>query len=252
MIGYTLNHPEQVTARARAIQAPVDKLGEHTAVFFNMFAGSGDPSWLQNIPGRPFLGLLLTIALVIGLYYMVVRYRKATLATLVLLIGLGAVAHIMGSPEPYFLRFFVAVPAVFVLVTVGIATLVRNNDTEVMATSIIITLVVAARLLSVSNDYAWWGSRPVISEAPNTYERIHWTQANEVAELLTKGEVYIQTSSQNFELDANDLPAVSVYVLYRIGAWDSASAKRKGLHFINALEPASVNSIPPGATVYYM
>lgn len=252
MIGYALSHPDHVTARANSIQQPVENLPHNTAIFLDMFAGVGDPSWLQNIPGRPFLGLILTFSLIIGIYTMWMKYRSTILATLVLLIGLGAVAHIMGSPEPYFLRFMIAIPAVFVLITVGIAVLTAERTVDEHLLTIGILIIVAARLLAVSSDYQWWSKQPQVSEAPNTYERIHWEQAGEVAKLLEHGDVYIQTASQHFAGDANDLPVVSPYVLYRIGAWDSVSAKRKGLHFINALVPSEVNSIPVGATVYYM
>jgi len=252
MIGYALNHPDHVTARANSIQSPVEKLPDNTLVFLDMFAGVGDPSWLQNIPGRPFLGLILTLALVIGLYVVYMKYRTTTLLTLVLLLGLGAVAHIMGSPEPYFLRFMIAIPAVFVLITVGIAVLTAERTVDEHLLTIGILIIVAARLLSVSSDYQWWAKQPQVADVPNTYSRLHHEQALEIEKLLEQGDVYVQTASQRYAGDANDLPVVSPYVLYRIGAWDRASAERKGLHFINALVPAEVNSIPAGATVYYM
>jgi hypothetical protein len=221
-------------------------------VFLNMFAGAGDPSWLQNIPGKPFLGLLLTITLLLGIVYLATNYLKPLFATLLLLIGLGAVAHIMGSPEPYYLRFFIAVPAVFTIITVGVAALVTRLQLPSKGIELALVAIIAMRMVTVSDDYAWWAKQPQVVETANTYERMHWQQAEEVAKLLEKGEVYIQTGSRRLTSDRNDLPVVSVYVLYRIGAWDSESAKRKGLHFIDANSPASVNSIPSGATVYYM
>jgi len=132
LVHYLMTHPDaeqridQLSSPLQdALRGDFAALGNRLARSLPMFTLQGDPLWLYNIPGRPLLdvpgGAFFYAGLLVSLWH--VRDPRHAFLLLWLTVGIGPA--LATGPDATTLRSMAAQPAVFIIASLGLVTIVR-------------------------------------------------------------------------------------------------------------------------------
>jgi len=178
---YLIRHPEleqrlgQVSGGLFGALRTGDLNGGLRAVLgtLGMFSFQADPEWLYNIPGRPVLDPLTSIAFYVGLGTLLWRWREPRRAFLSLWLLLGIAPALFSWPPGSLGHTIVAQPAAFGIVALGLAEAwawARRRTTGPLRLSA--QLVVAATPLAFAgvNAYDYYVRWPRYPEVRHEYQ----------------------------------------------------------------------------------
>jgi len=97
-----------------------------------MLGWRGDPLWLYNIGGRPALEPLLALAFWGGALVALLRLRQPRYPLLLLWLGAGLAPAFITGPEATALRAIAALPAIYLLIALGLETLWQSLATTAL------------------------------------------------------------------------------------------------------------------------
>lgn len=132
LVHYLIEHPE-AEQRVGQLSAPLKEaargrfgsLWDHVVRSLPMFTFKGDPLWLYNIPGRPLLDVVGGAFFYAGLLVCLWRWRDPHHGFMLLWLIVGVSPALVTGPDATVLRSIAAQPAVFIVASLGLVTVVR-------------------------------------------------------------------------------------------------------------------------------
>lgn len=252
LIIYFLRFPGEFNARTGALTNTGSPILRTITETFGILAGKGAPEFSQNFNSMPLLGWVLTVLLFVGVLFSFLKLKLHHALSLLLWCALGAVAMGFAADSyPYFLRFFIAVPAVFAYIGLGAYYLARYcqklaNGTATMFLGAIVIVFFAGRLIMLQYNFSEWSQNPITNDGNAEDFGTAHNQIGEDLKNMAK-PVYVITSEEPTNQTEGIAPSLFI-PLYHLGAYDYFSAFQKGVYIITPLESSD---IPPGAQVIY-
>jgi hypothetical protein len=138
---------------------------------------AGDQNWRHNLAGRPALDPAQTLFFGAGLVVLVRRWRRAETWALFAWLVIGLALSVVTIDAPHFGRTTLAMPAVVLVVALGIEAVWRWGRGRV-ARGLVAAAVVASGFLSLSDFFGRWAAAPELAQA-YTGEQVRLAQAIE-------------------------------------------------------------------------
>ena len=173
MFNYILSTPG-AEQRLSQLSGPIDQLfaGNPQELLNNifgalgMFSFYGDSLWLYNIPGRPILGVILSLMGVVGVGVALVRFRRMEYALALFWLLAGIFPSLITGVVASNLRSIAALPVVYLFVSIGLVEIMRGLERLVESHTLrTIPLVILALGVTIQswNDYfdVWAQARDV-------------------------------------------------------------------------------------------
>ena len=157
-----------------------------------MFHFAGDPNGRHNIPGEPMLDVISGLLMLIGLAVAISRWREAAYLVLPVWILVMIMPGVLTIPweAPQSLRTITVIPAVIILITVGIAFIWRVGRSVSLHAARVGTAVVIALLLGgigYANVSAYFGEQANNPEVYASYSTDDTLIARDMAGQAAKG-----------------------------------------------------------------
>jgi 4-amino-4-deoxy-L-arabinose transferase-like glycosyltransferase len=127
----------------------------------------GDHNWRHNLAGRPVLDVVQAVFFVAGLAAAVRQWRRPEIWTLLAWLVIGLSPSVITAEAPHFGRTTLAMPAVALMVGLGIDALWRVGKRRLIR-GLITLAFVASGLLAVRDFFGRWASAPQLYEAFST------------------------------------------------------------------------------------
>ena len=170
LIHFLVTHPGaeqrlgQLGAPLReATQGDFSGLWRRVSRSWPMFTFQGDPLWLYNIPGRPLLdpvsGTLLYAGILISLFHW--RDPRYVFLLLWLIVGVGPA--LVTGPDATVLRSIAAQPAIFIIVALALATILRflhrrtGRWARVIEIGCVVILIISIGFHTAHDYFDVWG-----------------------------------------------------------------------------------------------
>ena len=128
-----------------------------------MFTFQGDPLWLYNIPSRPLLDPVSGALFYAGILVCLWHWRDPRYAFLLLWLIVGVGPALVTGPDATVLRSIAAQPAVFIVIALALATILRflyeqaGRWARVVGTGCIVILIASIGLRTVYDYFGVWG-----------------------------------------------------------------------------------------------
>jgi hypothetical protein len=130
LVMYLVTHPDAESGRAfqagpvqQLLQGQPGPMIEHALATLKMFTFYGDPQPLYNVPGRPALALLASLAFYAGLIAALVRFRRSEYAFVLLWLVAALAPALVTYPAPHFPRTLLAQLPVGALIGIAMVAL---------------------------------------------------------------------------------------------------------------------------------
>jgi len=178
LIHYLVTHP---TAEQRlgqlsgpikdALRGRFGGLWSRVSRSLPMITVRGDPLWLYNIPGRPLLDVVGAAFFYAGLVVCLWRWRDPRYTFVLLWLLVGLAPALVTGPDATTLRSITAQPVIFIVVALGLWTILRffsrslGQWGRVVTAGIVALLVVATAARTAHAYFDVWAQNPDVRVA---------------------------------------------------------------------------------------
>ncbi len=178
MAVYGLRHPGDVIGgrssvsftnpglnNGRPLKTLLSTVGK-TALMFNW---RGDPNYRQNLGGAPELNALVGVMFLFGVVICLVRLKDSRYFSLLLIFGVMLIPEILTAEGiPHGLRAIGAIPAVYILASVGIVEAIerwrvvfpKNPSALAAMTSLLVLVIALALVYDYQRYFVAWANDP--------------------------------------------------------------------------------------------
>ena len=168
--------------RLGEVQGPLDALQrgevrplvESAAITAGMFAFSGDPEWLYNIPNRPVFDLITGAVFYLGVLVCAARFRQAPYAFALIWLAGGLAPAVLTWPAASNSHGILAQPPTFLIAAVGLDALIGrmtavDRSWSMAAAGVLSMAVLGVHTITAVNDYFnQWATHPVVQREHQT------------------------------------------------------------------------------------
>ncbi len=124
----------------------------------------GDQNWRHNLAGRPALDVVQSLFFGVGLIVTLRQWRRPEAWALSAWLVIGLLPSLITVDAPHFGRTTMAMPAVVLVVALGIEAVWRLGRNRI-ARSLIVAVVAFSGLLSIFDYFGRWASAPQLYSA---------------------------------------------------------------------------------------
>ena len=124
----------------------------------------GDQNWRHNLAGRPALDIVQTLFFGLGLIVTIRQWRRPEAWVLSAWLVAGLLPSVITVEAPHFGRTTMAMPAVVLIVALGIEAVWRLGRNR-LARGLVIAAVACSGLLSTYDYFGRWASAPQLYDA---------------------------------------------------------------------------------------
>jgi 4-amino-4-deoxy-L-arabinose transferase-like glycosyltransferase len=185
---YFAHNPADFTARSNAISvfnpelnngSTLQTLATTTKKTLGMFSVEGDRNWDRNISGRPVFDPILSVAMLLGAFVLIRRFRQPAYAFVLIWLIVMLLPNIVTVKDvPNFLRVTGIMPAVFIIPALGIVTIWRwwedrtSPRLRPMAQILTVLLLIIGTADSYRSYFHIWAQAP---QQDVEFNGLRWT-----------------------------------------------------------------------------
>lgn len=173
LVVYLATHPGAESGRSfqgepiqQLLRGQPGPMLDHALATLKMFSFYGDPQPLYNVPGRPALTLLASIAFYVGLILAVIRFKRSQYAFILLWLVTALVPALVTYPAPHFPRTLLAQLPVAALIAIAVVALgdrLQSWPVRSMVMPALALAVVGQTALQTWDDYfGTWAHLPQV------------------------------------------------------------------------------------------
>ncbi len=178
-----------------------------------VFSLTGDPRWTYSLPGRPLFDLFTSLFFYLGLVVAAVRIRQQSYLFLLAWLLVGLLPSMLTPQSPSTIRMIGALPAVYVLVGVGLSWLWqrfsrRETSTRlrIVGYSLFLAFILVTAGRTIWGGFIQWPQ--AVETRLNHYQTVYldiarYQQANPAQNLIITDPFFEQIDNASFQRTLN-------------------------------------------------